>query len=63
MLAGIVNAPSAHDPYLHPKAALTRMQEVLQQMYQQGYINGTQRDQAIHEAQAAYFSPSGSCES
>jgi penicillin-binding protein 1A len=55
MLAGIVNAPSAHDPYLHPKAALTRMQEVLQQMYQQGYITGPQRDQAIHEAQQPNF--------
>ena len=47
MLAGIVNAPSAHDPYLHPQAALSRMKEVLQQMYQQHYINATQRDQAI----------------
>lgn len=55
MLAGIVNAPTAHDPYLHPQAALARMQEVLQQMYQQGYINATQRDQAIREAQQPTF--------
>jgi membrane peptidoglycan carboxypeptidase len=55
MLAGIVNAPSGHDPYLHPQAALTRMQEVLQQMYQQHYINATQRDQAIQEAQQPTF--------
>jgi membrane peptidoglycan carboxypeptidase len=55
MLAGIVDAPSAHDPYLHPQAALTRMEEVLQQMYQQGYINAIQRDQAIQEAQQPTF--------
>jgi len=55
MLAGILNAPTAHNPYLHPQAALTRMQEVLQQMYQQGYINDTQRDQAIREAQQPTF--------
>ncbi len=55
MLAGIVNAPSAHDPYLHPQAALSRMKEVLQQMYQQHYINATQRDQAIEEAQQPTF--------
>ncbi len=55
MLAGIVDAPSAHDPYLHPQAALARMEEVLQQMYQQGYINTIQRDQAIQEAQQPTF--------
>jgi membrane peptidoglycan carboxypeptidase len=55
MLAGIVDAPTAHDPFLHPQAALARMQEVLQQMYQQGYISATQRDQAIREAQQPTF--------
>lgn len=55
MLAGIVDAPTGHDPYLHRQAALARMQEVLQQMYQQGYINGIQRDQAIREAQKPTF--------
>ena len=55
MLAGIVDAPTAHDPYQHPQAALNRMKEVLRQMDQQGYINDTQRDQAIHEAQRPTF--------
>src|SRR5262249_4980924 len=55
MLAGIVDAPTGHDPYLHPQAALNRMEEVLRQMDQQGYITDAQRDQAIHEAQQPTF--------
>lgn len=55
MLAGIVSSPSAHDPYLHPHAALNRMQEVLEQMYLQGYITASQRLEAIHEAQQPNF--------
>ncbi len=55
MLAGIVDAPTGHDPYLHPQAALQRMEEVLRQMYQQGYINDIQRNQAIHEAHQPTF--------
>jgi membrane peptidoglycan carboxypeptidase len=55
MLAGIVSSPSAHDPYLHPQAALDRMQEVLGQMYLQGYITDSQRVQAIYEAEQPNF--------
>jgi penicillin-binding protein 1A len=55
MLAGIVSSPTAHDPYLHPHAALNRMQEVLEQMYLQGYITTSQRLEAIHEAQQPNF--------
>jgi penicillin-binding protein 1A len=55
MLAGIVSSPIAHDPYLHPHAALNRMQEVLEQMYLQGYITTSQRLEAIHEAQQPNF--------
>ena len=60
MLAGIVSSPSAHDPYLHPHAALNRMQEVLQQMYLQGYITATQRVEALHEAEQPNFLKPGS---
>jgi len=55
MLAGIVSSPSAHDPYLHPHAALDRMKEVLEQMYLQGYITASQRLEAIYEAQQPTF--------
>ncbi len=55
MLAGIVSSPSAHDPYLHPQAALNRMKEVLLQMYLQGYITASQRAEAIYEAQQPNF--------
>jgi membrane peptidoglycan carboxypeptidase len=55
MLAGIPSSPIARDPMLHPKAALARMQEVLQQMYLQGYITAAQRTQAIEEAKQPNF--------
>ncbi|GER87630.1 hypothetical protein KDW_17920 [Dictyobacter vulcani] len=55
MLAGIPSSPIARDPLLHPKAALTRMQEVLQQMYMQGYITAKERASAIEEAQNPTF--------
>src|SRR5579884_1288576 len=55
MLAGIPSSPIARDPMLHPQAALTRMQEVLQQMYLQGYITAAQRTQAIEEAKQPNF--------
>jgi membrane peptidoglycan carboxypeptidase len=38
-LAGIVNAPSAYDPKLHPKAALDRRNLVLSQMVVAKYMN------------------------
>src|SRR5262249_49968109 len=46
MLAGIPSAPVGRDPFLHRVDALKRMDEVLQQMYQQGYITAKQRVQA-----------------
>lgn len=55
MLAGIPSSPIARDPMLHPQAALTRMQEVLQQMYLQGYITSAQRSQAIEQAKQPNF--------
>ncbi len=55
MLAGIPSSPSARDPFLHPRAASIRMQEVLQQMYIQGYITAQERAVAIDESQRPDF--------
>src|SRR5947209_15405031 len=49
MLAGIPSSPIALDPLLHPKAAYTRMLEVLRQMYLQGYITHDQELEAQFE--------------
>lgn len=38
LLAGLPQAPSAYDPLLHPKTALARRNEVLQNMEKYGYI-------------------------
>jgi len=38
LLAGVVNAPSYFDPYLHPEAAIARRNQVLTRMQQLGYI-------------------------
>jgi penicillin-binding protein 1A len=50
MLAGIPSSPIALDPLLHPKAAYTRMLDVLRQMYLQGYITHDQEMEAEFEA-------------
>ncbi|QBD80727.1 penicillin-binding protein [Ktedonosporobacter rubrisoli] len=55
MLAGIPSSPFGRDPYLHPKAAFARVQEVLRQMYLQGYITNQERLQAINEVQQPNF--------
>ena len=55
MLAGIPSSPIARDPFLHPQAAHTRVAEVLQQMYVQGYISAYERDSAILETQQPDF--------
>ncbi|WP_161975197.1 transglycosylase domain-containing protein [Tengunoibacter tsumagoiensis] len=55
MLAGIPSSPIARDPLLHPQAAFTRMQEVLQQMFVQGYITAQQKTDALQEAHSATF--------
>ena len=55
MLAGIPSSPIARDPYLHPQAALTRMQEVLQQMFVQGYITAQDKAAAVDEAKKPDF--------
>ncbi|HZR42796.1 MAG TPA: transglycosylase domain-containing protein [Ktedonobacteraceae bacterium] len=55
MLAGIPSSPIARDPMLHPKAALDRMHEVLNQMYLQGYITAQEKLVALNEAQQPGF--------
>jgi penicillin-binding protein 1A len=55
MLAGIPSSPIARDPFLHPKAAFFRMEEVLKQMYLQGYITNQERMQALHDAKQPDF--------
>ena len=55
MLAGIPSSPIARDPFLHPKAAQARVQEVLQQMYMQGYITHREYLAARDEVQQPNF--------
>lgn len=55
MLAGIPSAPIGRDPFLYPHAAFLRMQDVLNQMYQQHYITSDQMNAAILEAQSPNF--------
>lgn len=47
-LAGVVNAPSYYDPYVHPGAAIARRNIVLAQMAKLHYISHTTAVQAEH---------------
>jgi len=40
LIAGLPQAPSEYNPFLDPKAALKRRNEVLNAMHEQGYITG-----------------------
>ncbi len=55
MLAGIPSAPIGRDPFLYPKAAQSRVQEVLQQMQVQGYITRNEQETALLETQKPNF--------
>ncbi len=46
MIAGLPQAPSEYNPFLNPRAALQRRNEVLLAMEQQGYISQADYDQA-----------------
>jgi penicillin-binding protein 1A len=46
MIAGLPQAPSQYNPFVNPKAALERRNEVLLAMEQQGYISQADYDQA-----------------
>src|SRR3954452_24832227 len=47
MIAGLPQAPSQYNPFLNPRAALARRNEVLQAMKQQGNITATEFEDAI----------------
>jgi penicillin-binding protein 1A len=47
LLAGVVHAPNADDPILHPDVALARRNVVLGKMAELGYLQTTDRDAAI----------------
>jgi penicillin-binding protein 1A len=49
LLAGIIQDPTAYDPAQHPQAAKERRDVVLQQMYQQGYLNKSIYEQSVLE--------------
>lgn len=55
MLAGIPSSPAAYDPFLHPRAAYQRMQEVLNEMRLQNYISSEQMRAALAEANQRGF--------
>jgi len=44
LLAAVVNMPTHYSPVLHPKAAMSRRDLVLSQMYKYGYISKAVRD-------------------
>lgn len=46
MLAGIVQSPTMHDPYVNPDSAYSRQQYVLDQMLRNGMITAEQEKQA-----------------
>lgn len=48
MIAGLPQAPSEYNPFIDPKAALERRNEVLGVMKEQGYIGEAQFEAAIH---------------
>jgi penicillin-binding protein 1A len=48
MIAGLPQAPSEYNPFLDPRAALERRNEVLTAMHDQGYVDGAAYRSAIH---------------
>jgi len=49
MIAGLPQAPSEYNPFLDPRAALDRRNDVLAAMEDQGYITSTEYREAIHK--------------
>ncbi len=48
LIAGLPQAPSEYNPFLDPRAALRRRNEVLNALHEQGYIDGTEYREALH---------------
>ncbi len=49
MIAGLPQAPSEYNPFLDPRAALERRNQVLEAMEDQGYITTSEFHEAIHK--------------
>ena len=49
MIAGLPQAPSEYNPFLDPRAALGRRNQVLEAMEDQGYIDSSEYSEAIDE--------------
>ncbi len=47
LLAGIVQGPNYLTPFRYPKRALGRRNEVIEQMFKAGWINASEREQAL----------------
>jgi penicillin-binding protein 1A len=50
LLAGIIQSPTAYDPVTEPTAARARRNVVLQQMYEQGYIDRREYEESTIQA-------------
>lgn len=48
MIAGLPQAPSEYNPFIDPRAARDRRDEVLNAMQQQGYITPAEYSEAVH---------------
>jgi penicillin-binding protein 1A len=48
LIAGLPQAPSEYNPFLDPRAALQRRNEVLAAMHEEGYIDGAEYREALH---------------
>jgi penicillin-binding protein 1A len=48
LIAGLPQAPSEYNPFLDPKAALERRDEVLEAMHDQEYISSSEFQEAVH---------------
>lgn len=49
LLAGLTRAPSSYSPYVNPRLAIQRRNEVLQSMYEIGYLSKEQYDASLQE--------------
>lgn len=57
LLAGLPQAPTAYDPFMHPVAALARRNDVLSQMEKYGYLTQAQADAAMAQPLQLASSP------
>jgi penicillin-binding protein 1A len=48
LIAGLPQAPSEYNPFLDPRAALQRRNEVLDAMHEEGYVDGAEYREVLH---------------